>query len=144
MATVIWMLQMWRADMRITSTDKVWRDNMRHYIRNEDELMPPVDRYNFGQKMFFWVMLWASLVLLLSGAVLWFPEYIPWQFRGLRFAAVLLHEGAALITIGAFIIHVYMGVSMVRGSLTAMVRGVVPASWAKAHHRLWYYRVIGR
>ena len=51
---------------------------MQHYIRNEDEDLPPIDRFNIGQKYFFWVMLWAGLVLLISGIVLWIPELIPW------------------------------------------------------------------
>jgi len=89
-------------------------------------------------------MLGAGLVLLVSGAVLWFPELIAWQWRGLRYAAVLLHVAAALVTAGAFIIHVYMGTAVVRGGFTAMVRGEVSPAWARTHHRLWYERVTGR
>ena len=141
LATVIAMLEMWRADMRITEIDREWGKKMRHYVLNEDELLPPVDRFNLGQKYFFWLMLYAGFVLLLSGIVLWFPERMP---PGLRFAAILLHEVAALATIGGFIIHVYMGVAVVPGGLRAMVHGYVSASWAKMHHRLWYERVAGK
>jgi formate dehydrogenase subunit gamma len=49
--------------------------------------------------------------------------------------------GAALITIGAFIIHVYMGTAMVRGGFTSIIRGEVSPEWAKTHHRLWYEQV---
>ena len=140
-ATVVWMWEVWRADMRITEADRRWGECLRHYVRNEDELMPPVDRFNLGQKYFFWLMLYAGIVLLLSGVVLWIPERMP---PSLRFAAVLLHEAAALLTIGGFIIHVYMGVAMVRGGFTAMVRGYVTAAWARMHHRLWYQRVTGK
>ena len=62
----------------------------------------------------------------------------------LRFAAILLHEAAALATIGGFIIHVYMGVAVVPGGLRAMVRGYVSTAWARMHHRLWYDRVTGK
>jgi formate dehydrogenase subunit gamma len=55
--------------------------------------------------------------------------------------AILVHEASALITIGAFIIHLYMGVFLVPGSVTAMVDGHVSKAWAKTHHRLWYDRV---
>ena len=57
---------------------------------------------------------------------------------------IVLHEGAALITIGAFIIHVYMGVFMVPGSVHAMVSGYVSRDWARTHHRLWYDQVEQR
>jgi formate dehydrogenase subunit gamma len=116
---------------------------MSHYIRNEDEDLPPIDRFNIGQKYFFWAMLYAGIVLLVSGAILWFPERLPWGLRSLRYAAVLLHVGAALITIGAFIIHVYMGTAMVRGGFTSIIRGEVSPAWAKMHHRLWYNRITG-
>jgi formate dehydrogenase subunit gamma len=143
-AALFWMLYVWISDMRITAADRAWSKSMEHYIRNEDEQLPPVDRFNAGQKYFFWVMLFAGIVMLVSGLALWFPEKIPWSLRFLRYTAVLLHVSAALVSIGAFIIHVYMGTAMVRGSFTSMVRGVVPPAWARMHHRLWYNRVAGR
>jgi formate dehydrogenase subunit gamma len=140
-AGLIWMLEAWRADMAITAVDREWGKAMDHYIRNEDESLPPADRFNVGQKYFFWVMLWGGVILLISGVVLWFPERIPWSLRGIRYAAILLHVSAALITIGAFIIHVYMGTAMVRGGFTSIIRGEVSPAWARMHHRLWYERV---
>lgn len=143
-AALYWMCRAWRSDMRITSLDREWSKAIGHYIRNEDEALPPVDRFNAGQKYFFWVMLYAGLAMLVSGVALWIPEKIPWSLRFLRYTAILLHVSAALVSIGAFIIHVYMGTAMVRGSFTAIVRGAVPQTWAKVHHRLWYNRVAGR
>jgi formate dehydrogenase subunit gamma len=135
------MFAMWARDMRITDVDRRWAKAIPHYIRNEDEQLPPVGRFNFGQKYFFWVMLWAGILLLLSGLVLWFPEKIPWSLRWLRYTAILVHVSAALVSIGAFIIHVYMGTAMVRGGFTSIIRGEVSPAWAKAHHRLWYDEV---
>jgi formate dehydrogenase subunit gamma len=135
------MFAMWARDMRITDVDRRWAKAIPHYIRNEDEQLPPVGRFNFGQKYFFWVMLWAGILLLLSGLVLWFPEKIPWNLRWLRYTAILLHVCAALVSIGAFIIHVYMGTAMVRGGFTSIIRGEVSPAWAKMHHRLWYDEV---
>jgi formate dehydrogenase subunit gamma len=141
LAAIVWMLRAWIGDMRITPVDQKWGRAMDRYVRNEDEALPPAERFNLGQKYFFWVMVWGGLLLLISGAVLWFPERIPWSLRELRYAAVLLHVAAALVTIGAFIIHVYMGTAMVRGGFTSIIRGEVSPAWAKAHHRLWYDRV---
>jgi formate dehydrogenase subunit gamma len=77
--------------------------------------------------------------LLISGAILWFPETIPWNLRFLRYAGVLVHVACALI-----IIHVYMGTAMVRGGFTSIIRGEVSPAWAKMHHRLWYDGVTGK
>jgi Cytochrome b subunit of formate dehydrogenase len=76
--------------------------------------------------------------LLLSGIVMWVPEYMPAGMKWLRGVAILIHEIAALITIGAFIIHVYMGYFMVPGSWKAIVHGYVSPQWARTHHRLWF------
>ena len=144
LATLVWMLRTWMGDMRITAADRAWGAAVGRYIENDDESLPPSDRFNLGQKYFFWVMLWGGLGLLASGLVLWFPELIPWNLRFARYAAVLLHVACALITIGAFIIHVYMGTAMVRGGFTSIIRGEVSPAWAKTHHRLWYERVTGK
>jgi formate dehydrogenase subunit gamma len=144
MGTLVWMLRTWRSDMRITAEDRQWGEAMGRYVRNQDEELPSIDRFNLGQKCFFWAMVWAGGVLLVSGLVLWLPEFIPWSLRAARGAAILLHVAAALVSIGAFIIHVYMGTAVVRGGFTSIIRGEVSHAWAKTHHRLWYSRVTGK
>jgi len=79
----------------------------------------------------------------LSGLVLWVPEYIPWSGRALRYAAVLIHPAAALLTIGLFMIHIYMSVFAERGALNSMIRGDVSQNFARRYHRLWWERVVG-
>ena len=143
-ATVVWMYKIWRSDMMINSADRAWKKAMPHYIRNEDEDLPPIWRFNYGQKLFFWVMLYAAILLVISGFGLWFVEGIPWSLRWLRYLSVTIHVTAALVSIGAFIIHVYMGTAMVRGGFTSIIRGEVSPDWARMHHRLWYEQVTGR
>jgi len=139
-----WMHQIWQAQMRITEVDRAWSRDIDKYITNKDEELLPADRFNAGQKYFYWVMAISTIFLLLSGVVMWFPEFVPWGLRGLRYAAVITHEVAALITIGAFIIHVYMGLFMVPGGFRGIVHGYVSPQWAKMHHRLWFNRVAAK
>jgi formate dehydrogenase subunit gamma len=141
--SVFWMYKLWRNEMRTTDADRAWSRSMQYYVENQDEKLPPVDRFNFGQKAFFWLMFFGSILLLFSGFGLWFVESIPWSLRWVRHLAVAVHVVAALATIAGFIIHVYMGTAMVRGSFSAIVTGEVPSAWAKHHHRLWYERVTG-
>jgi formate dehydrogenase subunit gamma len=142
-ASMFWMYKMWDRDMRITDADRRWSQAMEHYIKNEDDQLPPEGRFNYGQKLFFWLMLYGIILLLISGLGLWFVEGIPWSLRWLRYLAVALHVAAALATIGGFIVHVYMGTAMVRGGFTSIIRGEVSTTWAKTHHRLWYEQVTG-
>jgi len=155
-ASVIDMYFMWKRDMRITDLDRQWTKTIGAYVRNEEEEQipelavrawqkwAPVDRFNLGQKYLFWVMFWGGIALLLSGLVLWFTEYIPWSFRFLRYISVLVHPIAFLVTLGGFIIHVYMGTAVVRGGFTSVIRGEVSKTWARHHHRLWLERITGQ
>lgn len=140
-ASVLRMYSVWREDMQTTREDLAWKEDIRHYIRNEDENLPPIGRFNWGQKQFFWVTLYGTIGLLLSGLAMWLVDDISWGWRYVRYAAVLIHAVSALVTIGAFIIHVYMGTAMVRGGFSSIIRGEVSTDWAKMHHRLWYEKV---
>jgi formate dehydrogenase subunit gamma len=71
---------------------------------------------------------------------MWFVASIPQALLWIRAIATIVHALAALITIGAFIIHIYMGVAVVPGGVGAIVRGTVSEEWARHHHRLWSYR----
>jgi formate dehydrogenase subunit gamma len=139
--SMFWMYKMWRPDMVVTDVDRRWAKAMKYYIENEDEHLPPAARFNYGQKLFFWLMFYGVILLLISGIGLWFVESIPWSLRWLRYTCVTVHVVAALATIGGFIIHVYMGTAMVRGGFTSIIRGEVSTAWAKTHHRLWYDQV---
>ena len=140
---ILWMQSVWHGDAAITETDKAWLNHVEDYATHRDSQVPLSDRFNAGQKLFYWLMFYGALLLLFSGIFLWVPEYIPRQAAWVRGLMVLLHEAAALLTIGAFIIHVYMGVFLVPGSMTAITTGFVSRAWARSHHRLWYVRVAG-
>jgi formate dehydrogenase subunit gamma len=45
---------------------------------------------------------------------------------------------AALLMLGMFIGHIYMGTIGTEGAYRAMKTGYVDETWAKEHHELWY------
>jgi len=140
-AGVIWMHGIWRSDVALSDADRAWIDEVKSYATNRDDQVPAQDRFNGGQKVFYWAMLYGGVLLLLSGLVMWFPEYVPAGLGWIRPLVVLIHSASALVTIGAFIIHIYMGIFVVPGSIPAIVHGFVSRDWARTHHRLWYDRV---
>jgi formate dehydrogenase subunit gamma len=140
---VLQMYALWASEMGFTDLDRAWFGSVRHYISNEDDKMPPVGRYNAGQKLLFWGFFWCGILLFLSGLVLWFPEYIPWSLRWLRYTAVLVHASSALLTIGLFLIHVYMGVFAERGAFDSVIYGDVTEDFAKRFHPAWYEELLG-
>ncbi len=144
LASILQMHRMWRGDMGITEADRQWSKNLEHYVKNEDDKMPPQGRFNAGQKQFYWAMFYGVLVLFVTGIVMWVPEYIPRSVHWVLPIIVFLHSAVALITIAAFMIHVYMSVWVTPGSVKGMVEGKVSSAWARAHHRLWWEKITGR
>lgn len=128
------MFKNWAAQMQLDGGDVEWLKNSHKYAMNQEEGLPEPGRFNAGQKMLFWFQSLAGVVLLLTGIVLWFPEWMP---RTPRLLAILIHPLAGLGAIGMIILHVYMGTAAVPGAFKAMIRGTVSPGWAKAHHPKW-------
>jgi len=55
---------------------------------------------------------------------------------------VLTHASAALLTIGLFLIHVYMGVFAERGAFGSVIRGDVSEEFARRYHPGWYKEIV--
>ncbi len=110
-------------------------------LSNREENLPPVGRYNAGQKLLFWTLVACLLVLLVTGIVIWrryFSLYFPIEV--IRLAAVV-HAVAAFVLIASIIVHIYAGI-WVKGSMGAMVRGTVTLGWARKHHPKWFRQAV--
>ena len=131
--------KLWR-DNVMTDADREWRRHMGDMLRGDKSGMPPVDKYNAGQKMVFWAMALSLLVLLATGLVFWRPWFAPnFSVDTLRIA-VLLHSVSAVVLILGTVVHVYAAI-WVKGTVRAMTRGTVSESWARTHHPLWHRRM---
>jgi formate dehydrogenase subunit gamma len=137
------MFVMWASQMNVDDNDKNWFRSVGHYARNEDDQMPPAGRYNAGQKSLFWGFVVCMVLLLLSGVVLWYPQYFAGHSVIAMRIAILIHASSALLTIGLFLIHVYMGVFAERGALDSMVHGDVSMNFVKRYHPGWYKEITG-
>ena len=135
-AFLLMALKFWHHNV-IDDNDRKWLDKIGDVIANRDEGVPPIGRYNPGQKILFWVLLAAMVVLLLSGIAMWQPYFASKLSVGTIRAGALLHALGALLLIFAIIVHVYSSF-WVQGSMEGMLSGKVPRGWAKQHHPLWY------
>lgn len=143
-ASMLWMHALWKGAMAAAPEDRAWKDKMKYYVTNQDDLLPPQGRFNAGQKLFYWVMYYCAILLLITGVIMWFPEWVAGSAHWLLTIIVPLHSAAALVTIGAFIIHIYMGILMVPGGVKGITVGHVSNEWAEHHHRLWYNQIKGK
>ncbi len=131
--------KLWR-DNLINAADHEWRKKMGEMLRGNKAAMPPVGKYNFGQKVTFWAMAISLAVLLVTGVMFWRPWFAPLFPIGLLRVAVLLHSIAAVVLILSTIMHVYAAI-WVKGTLRAMTRGTVTEGWAQVNHPLWHEQV---
>jgi len=132
------MFVRWAGWMRLDADDRRWLGKAHRYAVHDHTALPEAGRFNAGQKVLFWFQGASTLVLLLSGIVLWFPESMS---RLLREAAVLVHPIAAIGSIAGIIVHIYMGTAAVPKALRGMIQGWVTPGWAALHHPKWYREI---
>ena len=124
----------------ITDNDRAWMKRIKDVINNKDDNLPPVGKYNAGQKYFFWTQVVCIPLLFVTGIIMWQP-YFASSFPGMLLRiALLLHALAAFVSIAGIMVHIYAAI-WVKGSIRAMTRGYVSKAWAKHHHAAWYKEV---
>jgi formate dehydrogenase subunit gamma len=132
-------LRLWK-DNLITAADREWGKHMGKMLSGDKAGLPPVGKYNYAQKLTFWVMALSLLVLLGTGVMFWRPWFAPYFSVEAMRAAVLFHSISAVLLILSTIMHVYAAI-WVKGTIRAMTRGTVTESWAKTNHPLWHQEV---
>jgi formate dehydrogenase subunit gamma len=132
----------WLAPMRWTAADSKWVRRLPQYVKGEDKIEPEdVGFFNGGQKIQFWEIVIGTVVLLITGLFMWFPELFG---RILVAISYVLHDIAALIMLFGIWIHIYLSTVGQPGTLQSMTRGVVTRAWAWTNHPAWYGKATGR
>ena len=134
MLGIVYMLFAWTRDMLFDDVDRKWTRSLPTYVR-EGHVDLDVGRYNAGQKGYYWFAVITTVLLLLTGIPLWYPWMLS---AGWNQSARLLHHILFLLTVGGFIIHVYMSTAMFPGTMRGMTTGNVERRWAAFHHPRWF------
>ncbi len=135
--------QVWRENIW-NPRDTAWVRNAHKLVMTADESsMPPVAKYNAGQKGVFWAFAVCLVLLFFSGFVFWQPWFADWFSVPSRRLAVVVHAVAAFVLILSVLIHVYAAL-WVKGSMRAMTRGTVSEDWARHNHPLWHQEMKAR
>lgn len=130
------LARVWK-DNHFDAGDRKWRQHMGEMLRGHKAGLPPAGKYNWGQKMVFWLMLWSLLVLLATGVLFWRPWFDGYFPIEVQRVGLLLHATAAVVLIAVTIVHIYAAV-WVKGTMRAMTRGSVSEGWARLNHPLWH------
>ena len=133
-------LRFWPHNL-LTRLDIEWLKRIKDVVSNREEGLPEVDRYNAGQKLLFWTMVAMIPMLLITGIVIWRPWFAGYFPVGVVRLAVLVHAISAFVMITGIIVHIYAAI-WIKGTMGAMIKGMVTRRWASKHHPGWYKRQI--
>ena len=134
------IVQFWR-DNFFNRDDIAWLAAFGRVLRNEEENVPELGRFNAGQKFVFWSMALLVPVLFLTGLAIWELYFGQATSIETQRAAALIHSYAAIAAIIIWITHVYAAI-WVRGSMRGMTQGYVTPGWAWRHHRKWLRSLV--
>jgi formate dehydrogenase subunit gamma len=99
--------------------------------------VPPQDRLNAGQKLFYLLLLIAGIAISASGFVIWLmPGVRKWVLL-----SHLAHNISFDLLIIAVPVHIYLATLANPGTFRIMVYGTVPLEWAKKRHAKWVQKM---
>ena len=132
----------WLGLMAWNEADRRWLKRFRAYATNDEKLeSEDVGFFNGGQKIYFWAIAVCAILFLITGLLMWFDNLSP---RWVVALSYVVHDIAALVMLGFFIIHIYESTAQQPGTFHSMIDGTVTESWAWTHHPAWYREVTGR
>ena len=133
------MFLMWLKDMIIAPGDISWFLKFGGYLSKKNIIMN-VGKFNPGQKMWFWLATIGGFVMAYTGRYLF-------KFSGnldsLRFYA-LTHNILGMALVAMFMVHLYMSVFAIKGSLQAMFTGKKHEEELKIMHCRYYKKLSGK
>ena len=111
-------------------------------LMGKDPHMPPQGFYNGGEKMNIALQLALSVVIVVSGLILWMGDSIlPATITSL---AIPVHSIGAAVCFAAALGHIYLAAGVNPDSLHGMKDGTIKASYAAHHHGAWVNELIAQ
>ncbi len=145
--SVIPMFLFWLVEMLPTVDDIKWMFMLGGYLSKEIKEIP-AGKFNAGQKMWFWVATLGGVVMIATGAAMYFQDFDYniasslglSQIDLLRLSAII-HNGLALMVTAFFFTHVYMSLFAIKGAIHSMITGYKEEDEVKYLHSSFYKKL---
>ena len=109
-----------------------------YYFLGDEEAMPPQDKYNTGQKLFYLTVVICMVGFIVTGLIMWFGKGIvpAWMFQW----SVFLHDLCTIAYAAFFLVHFVLSVMhpLMKGAINGMLFGWMPEEYVKHHHAKYY------
>jgi len=116
--SVVVMLLGWLTEMLPRMADLRWLMVTGGYLSRKRQRIP-AHMFNAGQKMWFWLITLGGLVMTATGAAMFFI-FGSREFLG---KVAIAHNALAIAIVAMYMVHVYMAVFAIRGTLGSMLHG---------------------
>lgn len=145
--SVIPMLIMWFKDMLPTSDDIKWMMILGGYLNKRKDPIP-AGRFNAGQKMWFYVCTFGGIVMILTGAIMFFQDFKIEFIISLGISQIDLLRGSAIVhnvlgmaVAALFMTHVYMSVFAIKGAIHSIITGYKEEEEVEILHSTFYKKL---
>lgn len=132
---VLGMLVIWFKDMLPALCDIKWCFILGGYLSKKIQPVP-AEKFNAGQKMWYWCAIPGGLIMLATG-------YIIWGFGAdldIIRISTMVHNVMGMILVAFFLTHCYMSIFAIAGSLESMKTGYKPEHEVHMLHSLHKYK----
>lgn len=147
LVSVIPMFLFWVLEMLPTTDDIKWMFILGGYLSKKVKEIP-AGKFNAGQKMWFWLATAGGIVLIATGAAMYFQDFDYGiassfgmsQIDLLRLSAII-HNALAVVITAFFFTHVYMSLFAIKGAITSMITGYKEEDEVKFLHSSYYKKL---
>jgi len=142
---VIPMFFMWVKYAFFNMDDVKWMMILGGYLSKEKKPIP-AGKFNCGQKMWFWIATLGSIVMVVTGAAMFFMDFNIEMIKSmtglsqidlLRVMAIL-HNVVGLMVAALFITHIYMSMFAIKGAVHSIINGHMEEEEVRILHSSWY------
>lgn len=144
------MFGFWVVRMLPVIYDLRWAMIVGGYLSKKKRAIP-AGKFNFGQKAWFWICTLGGLIMMLTGASMFFLDStVPGvsgevlgmtQIEYLRLSAITHNILGALCAV-FLLVHVYMAVFCIKGAIHAIINGYKEEEEVYVLHHYWYQELL--
>ena len=116
---------------------------------NKKHIKVPAGKFNFGQKMWFWMAILGGFVMIVTGGAMYFQNFDIALLNKLNLdqidllrVSAIVHNFVGMAIIALFITHLYMSLFAIKGSLQSMITGFKSVHELKYLHHSYYRKLL--
>jgi len=141
------MFTMWVRWMFVHWDDFKWLMIVGGYL-NKNKKPVPAGKFNAGQKLWFWLATLGGVVMIATGAAMYFQDFrlevlVELGISQIDFlrGSAIIHNVLGLAVLALFITHVYMSVFAIKGAIHSIITGYKEEEEVEVLHSSFYKKL---